>query len=63
MCAYVRTFPMIKRVFAAVEGEEGEEGEETQLLDSLRKVKSTLCSVTILSGTLCRRWTADTVRI
>jgi hypothetical protein len=55
MCAYVQSFPMVESIFAA----EGGGGYKTELLDSLCRAKPTLRIVTVVSGRLCLRWTAE----
>ncbi len=55
MCAYVQSFPMVESVFAAGEGD----GYKTELLDSLCRATPTLHIVTVGSGRLCLRWTAE----
>ena len=56
MCAYVRSFPIVETLYAT---EGGEPEFRTQLLDHLCKAKSTLHTITILSGSLRLDWIAD----
>jgi len=55
MCAYVRSFPMVEMVHVA----EGGDGIGMQLLDSLCKAKPSLRIVTVYSGSVFLKWTAD----
>ena len=57
MCTFVQTFPMLKAVHA-IEGK-GEAGAE--LVHSLCKARSTLCNISVQSGSLQFRWAADAV--
>jgi hypothetical protein len=55
MCGYLRSFPMLERVHAV----EGGGGSGAELLDSLRRAKPTLHAVSVISGSLYSKWTAD----
>ena len=54
MCAYVRSFPMVERVFVTEGGGEF----RTQLFDSLCKATPTLRNVIVRSGSLRQEWKA-----
>ena len=55
MCGYLWSFPMLKRVYAV----EGGGGSRAELLDSLHRAKPTLRAVSVISGSLYLKRTAD----
>ena len=55
VCAYVRSFPMVEVLQVA----EGGDGFGMQLLDSLCKAKPSLRIITVFSGSVFLKWTAD----
>jgi hypothetical protein len=56
MCAFVRSFPMVERVYVAEKGD----APRMELLETLRNANPGLRAVTVYSGSSLN-WTADAV--